>query len=271
MIRVFPRQTKWTPTDSNAFVGDPPLFRPSEQSVKISVTFNWDIEEGRRLLYEWSRFYEDVQVGGPAFNDPGDEFEPGRFIKKGVTITSRGCIKHCPWCFVWDREGPIRELQIKPGWIVQDNNLLACSKKHIETVFEMLIEQNRNVIFSGGLDIYLLREWHLKLIEKIKIEELWFACDTSKHIERLGYVSTMLNGIPINKKRCYTMIGFNGETLLQAEKRLEVVYSLGFLPFAQLYRGQGEQKYTDAWKALARKYSRPAAYRSNKDRAKGMF
>jgi hypothetical protein len=25
MIRVFPRRTKWTPTDELAFVGDPPL------------------------------------------------------------------------------------------------------------------------------------------------------------------------------------------------------------------------------------------------------
>ncbi len=49
MIRVFPRKTAWTPTDELAFVGDPPLFRPPEQPVMVSVTFTWDIPEGERL------------------------------------------------------------------------------------------------------------------------------------------------------------------------------------------------------------------------------
>jgi hypothetical protein len=31
--------------------------------------------------------------------------------------------------------------------------------------------------------------------------------------------------------RCYTMIGYDGETILDAAKRLERVLALGFLPF----------------------------------------
>lgn len=58
MIRVFPRKTKWTPDDELAFVGDPPLFRPSDnQAVYISVAFSWDIQEGLRLKKSWKRFY----------------------------------------------------------------------------------------------------------------------------------------------------------------------------------------------------------------------
>ena len=49
MIRVFPRRTKWTPDDELAFVGDPPLFRPKERVVNISVTFTWDLPEANRL------------------------------------------------------------------------------------------------------------------------------------------------------------------------------------------------------------------------------
>jgi hypothetical protein len=175
MIRVFPKQTKWTPTDELAFVGMPPLFRPPVQPVRISVVFTWDIPIAKKLHRAWSAYYPDVQMGGPAFGDPGGEFVPGRYIKDGVTITSRGCVRRCPWCFVPKREGRLRELEIKPGWIVQDNNLLACSRKHIEAVFAMLQQQRRAVTFSGGLDTRLLKDWHRKLFDTVKIHELWFA------------------------------------------------------------------------------------------------
>ncbi len=131
MIRVFPRRTKWTPTDELAFVGDPPMFRPPEQPVRVSAVFTWDIPEAIRLKWAWSSYYSDVQIGGPAFDDPGGEFIPGRFIKHGVTITSRGCPNRCPWCYVPGREGLIKEFPIVSGWIIQDNNILACRRPHI--------------------------------------------------------------------------------------------------------------------------------------------
>ena len=89
MIRVFPRKTKWTPNDDLSFIGDPPLFRPKEQPVKISVTFTWDIPEAKRLYEGWKEYYKDVQIGGPALGDPGSEFVPGLFVKKGAIITSQ--------------------------------------------------------------------------------------------------------------------------------------------------------------------------------------
>lgn len=91
MIRVFPNMTKWTPTDDLAFVGYPPLFLPPEQPVRISVVFTWDLPLAQRLKTAWQAHYKDVQIGGPAVGDPGGDFVPGRFIKDGVTITSRGC------------------------------------------------------------------------------------------------------------------------------------------------------------------------------------
>ena len=260
MIRVFPKQTKWTPTDDLAFVGMPTLFLPPVQPVRISVVFTWDIPVAERLHRAWSVYYPDVQMGGPAFGDPGGEFVPGRYIKNGVTITSRGCVRRCPWCFVPKREGRLRELEIKPGWIVQDNNLLACSRRHIEAVFDMLQQQGRAVTFSGGLDTRLLKDWHRKLFDTVKIHELWFACDTESMIPQLTTTAKIMDGIPPYKRRCYTMVGFNGESLQQAEERLETVFGLGFFPFCQLYQGAERKEYPKPWRDLQRKWSRPAAY-----------
>lgn len=267
MIRVFPRRTKWTPTDDLAFVGDPPLsiFRPPEMPVMVSVVFEWDIAEGERLRRAWSDYYPDVRIGGPAFGDPGGEFVPGRFIKKGVTITSRGCPRSCPWCRVHDREGAIRELEIKPGYIVQDNNLFACSRNHIERVFDMLRAQKRGIVFSGGIDARIFSKYHLDLLSTIKFNDLWFACDTVAGLHDLKRVAGLVKDISIEKRRCFVMIGRPPETIAMAEKRLASVYELGFLPFSQLYRGPGQIKYSKEWSRLNKKWSRPALYR-NKDR-----
>jgi len=259
MIRVFPRKTTWTPTDELAFVGNPPLFQPVDQPVHISVTFTWDIEEGKRLFRQWSDFYKDVRIGGPAFDNQGGSFVPGRYLKEGVTITSRGCPRKCPFCFVPKREGPIREIPIQDGWIVQDNNLLACSRKHIEAVFEMLKRQPKRIKFAGGLDARLLKDWHLELVESIRLDEMWFACDSEGCERPLQRVADMTAHMPINKKRCFVLIGYNGESIEDAEARLGMVYGMGFLPFAQLYQPADHPR---EWKRLAKKWCRPAAYRS---------
>jgi hypothetical protein len=264
VIRVFPFRTKWTPDDEWAFVGDPPLFRPSDRKipVRVSVTFTWHIEEAERLARAWSAHYDDVQIGGPAYGDPGGEFSPGLFLKTGCTITSRGCVKKCGWCV--ERTRPLRLLGIKPGWIVQDSNLLACPESHVRAVFDILREQRRRIFFNGGLDKHFLKDWHRALFDSIAIGELWFACDVTSDLPWLERAARILDGIPTAKLRCYTMIGYDAESLAESERRLARVYELGFLPFCQLYRPDvGTKEYSAEWRALARRWSRPAAYRSS--------
>lgn len=261
MIRVFPRRTKWTPTDELSFIGFPPLFLPPEQPVRISVTFTWDIPLAVKIFHSWLALYSDVQVGGPALDDAGEEFIPGRFLKEGVTITSRGCIRHCSFCLVPWREGPIREYPIKPGWIIQDNNLLACSRTHIEEVFEMLQRQPKPIELSG-LDARLLRPWHIDLIKTVNLEKLWIAQDNDQ-MGPLWLASDLLSDIPKHKKFCYVLIGFEDDTIPKAEQRLRQVWELGFYPFAMLYRGpDGEGHKNTKWKRFQRTWCRPAAYKT---------
>lgn len=265
-IRVFPAKTKWTPDDDLAFVGDPTLFLPEDKvPVRISCVFTWHIEEAERLRRSWSRFYGDVQVGGPAYDDKGGDFEPGMFVKPGITITSRGCTKSCEWCLVPRREGWIRELPIMPGWNLIDNNLLASSIDHVERVFEMLREQKKPIVFSGGLDAELFRVEHAELLKSIKLGEAWFACDYPGAMAHLESVANLLPDIKPRKKRCYVMIGFNGEDIGQAEKRLKTVYQLGFWPFAMLYRSAESLKrngWSREWLQLQKTWCRPAAFKA---------
>ena len=268
ILRVFPHRTSMTPTDSLAFVGDPPLFRPDAgdvDEVHVSVTFTWDVDEGRRLRDAWVQYYPMVKMGGPAVDiDPPGKFTPGLYVRKGVTFTSRGCPRRCPWCFVPKREGIVRELGIKPGWIVQDNNLLATSREHQERVFEMLRSQERAVSFPGGLDSRLMDDWIVDQFRALKIGQIFFAADSDAGLENLRGVRERLPFLSRRQLRCYVLIGFGGEPYEKALARLEAVWGMGFMPFAQLYRDSIHNtvhriRYSTEWRMLARTWSRPAA------------
>lgn len=263
MIRVFPRKTKWSPNDELVFFGPPPspLFR--EPVVRVSVLFTWDIPKGERLYEQWRECSDDCQIGGPAFDDPGGEFVPGRFVKDGVTITSRGCPKACGWCLVSQREGLLRELPIMSGNIVNDNNLLACSRPHIERVFAMLSDQ-KTIEFKGGLDIDYLAPWHVEAFKKLRIKGLWVACDNDGGLKRLDKAADLLADFSIEKKRCYVLLAHGDDTPERAEHRCNAVYEKGFLPFAQLFRPIERREYSPKWKSLQRKWARPAIYRSKR-------
>jgi len=265
IIRVFPRKTSMTPTDAYAFVGDPPLWRPPADEVHVSVTFTWDLREGIRLYEAWKQHYPTVKLGGSAvpvsMSDGinGGEFVAGRYLKHGVTITTRGCVRKCPWCLVPQTEGELRALPIVPGWIVQDNNLLAAPIAHIAKVFRMLGAQNRAVSFPGGLDSRFIDRIIAAELGALNIREVFLATDTEAALEPLKEAVGYLPFLSRRQLRCYVLLGFGNDTIEKATKRLEAVWAIGCLPFAQLFQPPDHHiQYSAQWKALARRWSRPA-------------
>jgi hypothetical protein len=264
MIRVFARRTKMSPADDLAFYDEPPLFELPDLPVKVSATFTWDIPRAFKLYDSWSHRCRDVQIGGPAFNCGEGSFSKGLFLREGVTITSRGCTRRCPWCLVPRREGQLRELRwIEPGNVIQDNNILACSQGHIERVFDMLMMQPKAAIFSGGLDARLLEPWHIDRFRRpdFRLAEAWFACDTAKSMKELDRIVDLMADFPLRKKRCYVLAGFDAnDTELRAERRCERILAKGLCPFLMLYQPTYRKSYSPQWLAVQRKWTRPAAY-----------
>ena len=260
IIRVFPRKTSLTPGDALAFIGSPPLWRPGADEVHISVTFTWDIEEGYRLRDAWAQYYPIVKIGGPAIAPPEDGFEPGMYVKNGVTFTSRGCPYHCPWCLVPRREGSLRLLKTQPGWIIQDNNLLATPREHQEQVYAMLHSQRHETNSAGGLEAARIDNWVAGQLQRLHISQLFLACDTEAALGPLRLAVSKLPFLNRRQLRCYVLIGFKeGETIGEAERRLEAVWQVGCLPFAQLFQPPDHYtKYSPDRRALARRWSRPA-------------
>ena len=260
ILRVFPRRTKATPDDDMVLIGDPPLFRPDADEVHISVTFTYDRVEGERLRDAYADYYPVVKIGGPGMGDAGGDFTPGMYLKPGYVITSRGCPNRCWFCDVWRREGNIRELPITEGWNVQDNNLLACSEKHIQAVFEMLKQQPHRAEFTGGLDPERITPDVINLLEWLNPYQLFTAYDTGTDLEPIMKAGELFRASSLRRDqlRCYVLIGFPGDTFEDAEKRLRVTWDAGYLPFAMLYRDE-TGKYDVAWRQFQRLWARPAA------------
>ena len=263
VIRVFPRRTHMTPKDRYAFIGDPPLIRPDADEVHISCTFTWDIPEAERLYKAWSQYYPVVKIGGPVYGLNGD-FVSGKYIKSGVTFTSRGCNNQCPWCLVREREGKLKEIPyFQAGHIIQDNNILQCSISHIQKVFEMLRYQGKPVSFSGGLDSRLVTRDFVDELQTVPIDQIFLACDTKEAIQRLRKAIELI-GLPRQKIRCYVLTKFReSETISEATGRMLDVWEAGAMPFCQLYQPPDKWiNYPKEWTQFARTWSRPAAMKS---------
>jgi hypothetical protein len=262
IARVFPRRTKATPVDDLAIIGSPDLFSHSLKvdKIHISVTFSWDLFEAERLYRQWN-LIAPTEIGGPAIGQAGGNFTPGMYLKKGYVITSRGCPNRCWFCSVPKREGPLRELPVTDGWNVLDDNLLACSDKHIQNVFAMLARQKQRPLLTGGLEAARLKLWHVQALKKIKAKRLFFAYDGPEDREPLFEAGNMLlsNGFTRESHalRAYVLIGYQHDTLEKAEHRLHETMEAGFMPMAMLYRDKtGDRE--DTWRRFAGQWSRPA-------------
>lgn len=242
MIRVFPRLTNATPTDKKVFDDGPPLIALEDREVHVSCTFTYDKYKAEGLAELWSQQGYNVTIGGPAYNDPGSDFVPGLYIAKGHVFTSRGCNNNCWFCYTPKREGAVRELPIVEGWRVLDSNLLQCSERHIKKVFEMLSRQPIPVSFLGGLEARLLEDWHVDLLAKLPaIAQCYLAYDTMNDYEPLVIAAAKIFKAfnPASHRfSCYVLIGYKGDIISAAERRLNHVMALGFVPFAMLYRDE---------------------------------
>ena len=261
VARVFPRKTKARPTDALAFFDVPGLFDQGIDEVHVSVTFTWDIERAKRLADAWSKV-APVRLGGPAMGEPGGDFVPGRYLERGYVITSRGCPNRCWFCGVPKREGPLRELPIREGCNVLDDNLLACSEPHVRAVFAMLAAQRLSrVPFTGGLEAARLRDWHVDLLRLVRPKQVFFAYDTPDDWLPLVDAARRLfgAGFTVSSKsvRAYVLIGHPGDTMAKAESRLRATLGLGVVPMAMLWKNDNGDTDPE-WRKLQRLWARPA-------------
>lgn len=263
IIRVFPRKTNATPVDDLVRIGTEPGLFDEADEVHVSVTFTWDLPFAERLAQAWS-CVAPVRIGGPATGEAGGEFVPGRYVRQGYVLTSRGCPNSCWFCSVWRREGQtVRELPITDGWNVLDDNLFACTEKHQRSVFEMLKRNKKAgpVQFTGGLEAKRLEAWHVEALRDLKPKQLFFANDTPDDLEPLQRAGQMLLDAGFTTAshalRAYVLCGWPKDTIEAAAVRMQQTIDAGFLPMAMLYRDNSGRR-DPVWQKWGRQWARPS-------------
>ena len=159
-----------------------------------------------------------VLLGGSGYNVTTKLPEEIEKIKPRINLgfTSRGCIRNCKFCIVWQKEGKIRAVgDLLDLWdgkskdiILLDNNILALPN-HFKLICKQARENKIRLDFNQGLDCRLLNQEIIDDLKTIRKMDLHFAFDDMSYFDDVDKAITLLqkNGI----KRCNWLMltGFN--------------------------------------------------------------
>jgi len=124
----------------------------------------------------------------------------------------------------------------------------------------MLRRQKRAAIFAGGLEAALVSESIADELRSIRIDHVFLAADTDLALKPLATALERLSFLGDRRKlRVYALCGYGSDAPDKAVRRLEAIWALGGMPFAQLWQPPDRWiEYNPEWRALARTWSRPA-------------
>ena len=213
----------------------------------ISIPFTWTLPQVRQEILYRNLFNDDRPiVGGPAVKlmpdyladiaDVGsDMLGVLQRINPNATKTSEGCIRKCGFCAVPRIEKDFIEYEsfpIRP--ILCDNNFMACSDKHRESVYTKL-RGLKGIDFNQGLDARLMTKWDAEQLTELKAITRFAWDDVRVETAVLNAIRLMKDtGLPTRYLRCYVLIGFN-DTPEDALYRLTTLVAHGVRPNPMRY------------------------------------
>ena len=170
-----------------------------------------------------------------------------QIVNAGIGMTSRGCIRQCPFCFVPKKEGKYRNVaEIKDiinhksnVIILHDNNITAdpyCIDKLHEIRDRKLI-----VDINQGCDVRLMNDDIAKAMSEVKhLRSLHYAWDL------MGFEKQVMEGIKTLSKyvkpykhMCFMLVGFN-TTFEEDMYRFRKLRELKVDPFVMIYNQKGD-------------------------------
>lgn len=244
----------------------PRISKPDK--IYITSLFTWDLKK----VIESIQFYKDrfpraeILVGGIAATLVPDYIEKytgitphiglldeaeycapdyslsfGRKINASITFTTRGCPRHCRFCYVKIHEPKFvvrddweRDISVElPKIIFWDNNWLA-SPNFLKD-YEKIKRLNKFIDFNQGLDARLYDETRARHLAMLKIDPIRFAFDS------ITSEDSILNAIKLAKKytrseiRVYVLYNWT-DTPEDFYHRISLLNQNGALAFPMEYR-----------------------------------
>lgn len=178
---------------------------------------------------------------------------------------TRGCIRHCPFCFVPEKEGHIRanadvtEFLKHRDVVLLDNNVLA--HDHGLNQIEKMARLGLRVDFNQGLDARLIDDAKARLLGQLSwLSPLRLACDSQAMIEPVRKAVELLrwHNVTPSQYFCYCLVN-DIEEALERVKFLKGIY---VYPFCQPMISKGGEPVTQEQKAFCRWVNHRAVFRS---------
>jgi hypothetical protein len=184
--------------------------------------------------------YPDYSLYKGKFRQHSEKFE-----NVGMGFITRGCTRHCDFCFVPKKEGMIKKYMHIEDFkkkesnklILLDNNILA--HKHGIREIKRMRDMGLEVDFNQGLDPYIIAS-NDKIAELLSglnwINQIRLACDEQKDKKALKEAVRKLRELKIKADiHTYTIITPDVE---ESYDRLKFIDSLGVVPCAQSLRNK---------------------------------
>lgn len=218
-----------------------------DNKAYLSAVFSWQLEKAFQRAAWFKAMGYEVIVGGPAVYTHPDFFDGVAVVgnkadalwrhNPEATFTSRGCLRSCPFCIVPKIEGDLVEIkdwEVKP--IICDNNLLATSKEHFDSVIDRL-KPLKGIDFNQGLDARLLTNHHAERLRELDTSVIRIAWDDIKSEKAVMKAIALLQkaGFNLGHVRVYVLIGFI-DTPEDALYRLQALKDLGLMPNPMRYQ-----------------------------------
>lgn len=155
-----------------------------------------------------------------------------------IQFYSRGCIRHCPFCLVHDKEGdihPVEPMELNPigKWIeVLDNNFFA--NPEWREAIKHLKKQGQPINFHG-VDIRIMDAEQAEALKGLRLKRNIHIAWDLPQLDLTDKLKEIVMVIPARKLSCYVLVGFNS-TPEQDLHRVRILKSLGITPFVQPFR-----------------------------------
>jgi len=160
-------------------------------------------------------------------------------------FTSRGCIRHCPFCIVPIKEGNYKTVchvsEICHGenftkCVLMDNNILADKDHFLETAY-WLIDNNISVDFNQGLDARLFDQEVVDVLASLRAFRTWrIAFDSMDYKEDVLRAILMMEAAGISLKHdvmCYVYCD-SDDDVEDAVNRCRILKENGVTAYAML-------------------------------------
>lgn len=182
-----------------------------------------------------------------------------------VQFFSRGCIRHCPFCLVHDKEGhihPVKHTNLNPDgkWIeVLDNNFFANPNWRQAIAYLM---QTRQPVNLHGVDIRILDEEQAYYLNRLRLHKSIHIAWDLPTLDLTDKLREVIKYIKPYKLMCYVLVGFNS-TIEQDMFRIETLRNFGIKPFVMVYRDFENKIMPSQYaKDLAQYVNKPMIFKS---------